>query len=152
MLFRDTVKVLSRYLFIRHLLHNKSQIIEQLTILLLSSYIPSSLSPIAKRVYYFIDQWNFELTDPYRTPSTLSSKTKPALSILICSTKSKFSKTVPFVVVKRVKRLFGTALRSVVKVQTLMSPFWKESGGESASEAIKSSSTINDCPGLKLRV
>jgi hypothetical protein len=62
------------------------------------------------------------------------------------------SNSTPFVVVNLVKRLFGTEFKSVVSVQTLISPFRKESGATSSSQAIRSSSTMRDWPGRKLRV
>lgn len=67
-------------------------------------------------------QWNFALTAPYLTPSTFNSNTSPALSIFISSVKSRLSNSTPFVVVNLVNKLFGTVFRSVVSVQTLMSP------------------------------
>lgn len=97
-------------------------------------------------------QWNFACTPPYRTPSTFSSNTSPALSIRMSSVKSRLSNSTPFVVVKRVNRLLGTELRSVVSVQTLMRPLRNESGATSESQAIRSSSTMSDWPGRKLRV
>ena len=89
-------------------------------------------------------QWNFALTPPYLTPSTFNSNTNPALSHRISSVKSKLSNSTPLVVVSRVNKAFGTVFKSVVSVQTLMRPFLNESGAVSASQAIRSSSTMSD--------
>jgi hypothetical protein len=89
-------------------------------------------------------QWNLALTPPYLTPSTFNSNTSPALSHRISSVKSRLSNSTPFVVVNRVNKLLGTVFKSVVSVQTLISPFLKESGAASESQAIRSSSTIRD--------
>jgi hypothetical protein len=99
-----------------------------------------------------LSQWNLACTPPYRTPSTLSSNTSPALSMRMSSVKSRLSNSMPFVVVRRVNRLLGTELRSVVSVHTLMRPLRNDSGAVSESQAMRSSSTTRDCPGRKLRV
>ena len=94
-------------------------------------------------------QWKSASTLPYRYPSTFNSKANPALSTTISNVKSRLSNSTPRVVVSRVKRLFGTALRSVVRVHTVIrSRVWAAGGAPSASQAIKSSETTSDCPGL----
>jgi len=88
-------------------------------------------------------QWNSASTLPYLKPSTFNSKASPALSTTISNVKSRLSNSTPLVVVNRVKRLLGTAPRSVVSVHTLMRSRVYEAGGSpSASEAMRSSETI----------
>lgn len=99
-----------------------------------------------------LHQWNFACTPPYLTPSTLSSNTSPALSIRMSRVKSRLSNSTPLVVVNLVNNDFGTVFKSVVSVQTLIRPLRKESGAVSVSQAMRSSSTIRDWPGRKLRV
>jgi hypothetical protein len=67
-----------------------------------------------------IHYWNSACTLPYFTPSTINSKTKFALWIFMCNSKSKFENSWPLLVVKVVNRLWGTADRSVLSLQTLM--------------------------------
>ena len=96
-----------------------------------------------------IVQWNSASTLPYLNPSTFNSKASPALSTTISSVKSRLSNSTPRVVVNLVKRLFGTAPRSVVRVHTFTrSRVYEDGGSPSASDAIKSSDTTSDCPGL----
>lgn len=106
-------------------------------------------------IHHFIAslyQWNSASTLPYRTPSTFNSKPKPALSTIISSVKSKLSNSTPLVVVNLVNKLLGTAFRSVVRVHTCIRSLVYAAGGSSASQAIRSSVTMRDWPGRKLRV
>lgn len=123
----------------------------------MSQIRPLAMSPNVQHVPVLTrpklcDQWKSASTLPYLTPSTFSSKPNPALSTIISSVKSRLSNSTPLVVVRRVKRLRGTALRSVVSVHTWTRSRAYAAGGSSASHAMRSSVTRRDWPGRKFRV